>query len=131
MTTNHTRGFGIAVVIAFALCETQPALALGPNEALGGRYSVNAMAYFRLPLGPSRAEQHRTRSFGITVKGEFAHPAYEREKGAYVTSANVDLMNFRFGKNGKVSGFDVGGLHASGDKPYSDAGTDRSAITGK
>jgi len=131
MTTNHTRAFAIAAVIAFALCETQPALALGPNEALGGRYSVNAMAYFRLPLGPSRAEQHHTTYFGITVKGEFARPAYEREREADVISANVDLMNFRFGKNGKVSGFDVGGLHVSGDKPYSNTGTDRREFTGK
>jgi hypothetical protein len=64
-----------------------------------------ARAAFRLPLGPSRAEQHHTTSFGITVKGEFARPAYEREREADVISANVDLMNFRFGKNGKVSGF--------------------------
>jgi hypothetical protein len=130
MTTNHTRAFAIAAVIAFALCETQAALALGPSEALGGRYSVNAMAYFRLPLGP-KPEQHRTTSFGITVKGEFAHPAYERERGADVTSASVDLMNFRFGKNGKVRGFDVGGLHASGDKPYLNSDTDRRELTGK
>jgi len=111
---KHTHAIGIAAFMAFAVCQTAPALAYGPFEQFGRRTSVNAMVNFRVPLGASRAEQARTASVGFTVKSEyqFAHPAYQRERGAYSTSTTFDLMGLRFGMNGKLGGFEVGGLDA-------------------
>ena len=126
-----TRAFAIAAVITFSVCESQSALALGSNEAFGGRYAVNAIAYFRIPIGPAPAVQHAGTSFGIALRGELARPAYQRDPVSDVVSANVDLLNFRFGKNGRVTGVDVGGLYASGDKPPKDTGTVRSEFPGK
>jgi hypothetical protein len=115
---KRTRAIGIAAFTALTVCQTGPALASGPHEEFGARNSVNAMVYFRLPLGAARAEQARTTSFGFTVKSEFqfAHPAYQRERGPYSTSTTFDLMGVRFGMNGKLSGLDVGGLSALGAK---------------
>jgi hypothetical protein len=80
---KHTLAIGAAAFIAFAVCQTGPALAYGPYEEFGGRNSVNAMVYFHLPLGASTAEQDRTASFGFAVKNEFqfAHPGYRQEEG--------------------------------------------------
>jgi hypothetical protein len=118
MMMKHTRAIGIAAFMSLAVCQTGPALASGPHEEFGGRNGVNAMVYFRLPLGATRAEQDRTTSFGFAVKSEFqvAHPAYQREVGTHSTSTTFDLMDLRFGMNGKLSGFDVGGLNALGAK---------------
>jgi hypothetical protein len=115
---KYARAVGIAAFMAFAGFQTTPALAYGPNEGFGGRNSVNAMVYFHLPLGVSRAEQDRTASFGFTVKSEFqnAHQAYQGERAPYPTSTIFDLMGLRFGMDGKLSGLDVGGLNALGDK---------------
>ena len=115
---KYTRVIGIAAFMTVAVCQTGPALAYGPYEEFGGRTSVNAMVYFHVPLGASRAEQDRTASFGFTVKSEFqfAHPAYQRERGAYSTSTTFDLMGLRFAMDGKLSGLDVGGLNVVGDK---------------
>ena len=115
---KRARAIGIAAFIATAGFQTAPALAYGPNEGFGGRNSVNAMAYFHLPLGVSRAEQDRTASFGFTVKSEFqnAHPAYQGERAPYSMSTTFDLMGLRFAMDGKLSGLDVGGLNALGDK---------------
>lgn len=115
---KHTRAIGIAALIALAVCEAGPALASGPHEESGGRNSVNAMVYFRLPLGTYRAEQAGATSFGFAVQSgfQFAHPAYQREKGAYSMSTTFDLMDLRFGMNGKLSGLDLVGLSALGAK---------------
>ena len=120
------RAIGIAAFIAFVGFQTAPALAFGPNEGFGGPNSVNAMVYFHLPLGVSRAEQDRTASFGFTVKSEFQNmrPAYQGERVPYPASTIFDLMGLRFGMDGKLSGLDVGGLNALGDKARVSAVTD-------
>jgi hypothetical protein len=105
---------GTVAFVIFAGCQTGPALAFGPYEEWGGHSSVSAMAYLHLPLGVSKAERDRTGSFGFTVNSEyqFSHPPYQRETGAYSTSTTLDLMGLRFGMDGKLSGFDFGGLNA-------------------
>jgi hypothetical protein len=115
---KRARDNGIAAFIAFVGFQTAPALAYGPNEVFGRPNSVNAMVYFHLPLGVSRTEQDRTASFGFTVKSEFqnAHPAHQGERAPYSTSTTLDLMGLRFGMDGKLSGLDLGGLNALGDK---------------
>jgi hypothetical protein len=87
------------------------------------------MVYFHLRLGASTAQQNRTASFGFTVKNEFqfAHPAYQRERGPYAMSTTIDLMGLGFGMNGKLSGFDVGGLDALGAKTRLSTVTDVSS----
>jgi hypothetical protein len=87
------------------------------------------MVYFHVPLGASKAEQDLTASFGFTVKNEFqfAHPAYQRERWPYSTSTTFDLMGLRFGMNGQLSGFNVGGLDALGAKARLNAVTDGSS----
>ena len=62
---KHIHAIGIAAFMAFAVCQTAPALAYGPFEEFGGRNSVNAMVYFHVPLGASRAERARTASVGF------------------------------------------------------------------
>jgi hypothetical protein len=123
--TKLTLASALAVFVPLAVCQTAPALAFGLNEELG-RHSVNAMVYFRLPLGAATVEQRRTTSVGITVKSElqFAHQGYERERGPYVTGAIIDLMDVRFGMNGRLTGFEVGGLDAFGSKSVFDTVTD-------
>jgi hypothetical protein len=102
--------------MVFTTCEAGAALAFGPFEEWGARGSVSAMAYFHLPLGRSNAPAERTGSFGLAVNSEyqFAHPAYQRETGAYAASTSFGLLGLRFGMDGKLSGFDVGGLNALG-----------------
>ena len=128
---KRTRTIGIAAVIAFAVCQTGPALGYGPYEGLGVRTSINPMVYFRVPLGVSKAERDRTASFGVTVKNEFqfAHPTYQGVKGAYPASTSFDLMGFRFGMNGKLIGVEVGGSDALGTKPRLDTVTGPSSGT--
>jgi hypothetical protein len=128
---KHTRAIGIAALMAFGLCQTGPALAYGPFEQFGGRTSVNAMVYFRVPLGTSLAQQDRTASVGLTAKSEyqFVHPAYQRERGPYSTSTTFDLMGWRFGMNGKLSGFEVGGLDTLGAKARLNTVTDGGRAT--
>jgi hypothetical protein len=129
---KRSSAVGIAAFIAFAFCQIAPALAYGPYgpyEEFGGRNSVNAMVYFHLPLGASKAEQDHTASLGFTLKNDFqfAHPAYQRERGPYATSTTFDLLGLRFGMNGKLSGLDVAGLDALGAKARLSTITDASS----
>ena len=117
---KYPRLLGIAAVMAFAVCQTSPALAYGPYEEFGARSGVKAMLYFHLPLGAAGTEKSRDASFGFAVKGEFqyAHPAYQKDKGPYVDYAGTSfgLMDFRFGTNGNPGGLDLAGLNALGAK---------------
>ena len=74
------------------------------------------MVNFRIPLGAPQADNDRAPSFGFTVKRQFQFndPLYETMSGSYRTSTNltVDMMDLRFGMNGKLNGFDVGGFNA-------------------
>ena len=115
--TCWTRRLTVAVT-AFALVfsQTAPALAYGPNSAFGGHNDVRAMVNFHIPLGASQADKDRAPSFGFTVQRQFQFndPLYETLSGSYRNSTNltVDVMDLRLGMNGKLSGFDVGGLNA-------------------
>lgn len=130
MIKKIVRAIAIAAFISLAVCQTGPALAFGLHEELG-RHSMNAMAYFHLPLGSPRTEERGKMSFGIKVQGQLQipHQAYDRARGPYVTTTTFDLMDVRFGRNGRVSGFEVGGLNVFGTKPHSDTGTDPSGLT--
>jgi len=115
--TCWTRKLTVAVT-AFALVfsQTAPALAYGPGDAFAGYNDVRAMGYFRIPLGASQTAKERAPSFGFTVQRQFQFndPLYETLSGSYRNSTNltVDMMDLRFGMNGKLSGFDVGGFNA-------------------
>ena len=117
---KHTRAIEIAALMAFAVCQTGPALAYGQYEDFLGRNSVNPMVYLHVPLNSSRAEGERPPSFGFTLRSEFlfAHPEYQGERAPYSssTSTTFNLMDLRFGMNGKLSGIDVGGLTTLGAK---------------
>ena len=117
---SNTRTIGVAAFVLLAVYETGPALAYGQYGDFLGRNSVNPMVYLHVPLNSSRAEGERPPSFGFSLRSEFlfAHPEYQRERGLYSssTSTTFNLMDLRFGINGKLSGFDVGGLTALGAK---------------
>ena len=108
----------LVAVTAFALVfsQTAPALAYGPGDAIAGYNDVRAMGYFRLPLGTSQADKDRAPSFGFTVKRQFQFndPMYETMSGSYRNSQHltVNAVDLRFGMNGQLSGFDVGGFNA-------------------
>jgi hypothetical protein len=117
---KKTRTIAVAVFGLLALCETGPASAYGQYEDFLGRNSVNPMVYLHVPLNSSTAEGERPSSFGFRLRSEFlfGHPEYQGERGPYSssTSTTFNLMDLRFGMNGKLSGFDVGGLTALGAK---------------
>jgi hypothetical protein len=121
LRTRWTRKLTVAVT-AFALgfSQTAPAFAYGPNGAFGGRDDVRAMGYFRVPLGASQAGKPRTPSFGFTVQRQFHFNDrnYETSLGPYRDSQHLDVgvLDLRFGMNGKLAGFDVGGFDALGFK---------------
>ena len=112
-----TRKLTVAVT-AFALVfsQTAPALAYGPGDAFAGYNDVRAMGYFHIPLGASQTDKDRAPSFGFTVKRQFQFNdrVYETLSGSYRNSTNltVDVMDLRFGMNGKLSGFELGGFNA-------------------
>lgn len=125
---KNARAFGIVTLVALACFQTGPALAYGPYSAFALRDSVNAMGYFRVLLGPSRIEAHRTGSFGFLVKRElqFAHPAYQRGAWAYSDSPStaLNLIDFGFGLDGKFNGFGADILDALRAKSRSSAVTE-------
>ena len=112
-----TRKLIVAVTaLALIFSQTAPALAYGPNGAFAGHNDVRAMVNFRIPLGAPQADKDRAPSFGFTVQRQFQFndPLYETLSGSYRNSSSitVDVMDLRFGMNGKLSGFDVGGFNA-------------------
>ena len=115
-TLAATRLTLAATILAFVFLQTAPALAYGPGNGLAGRNSVGAIVNFRIPLGTSQADKDHAPSFGFTVQRQFQFndPLYETFSGSYRNSSSitVDVMDLRFGMNGKLSGFDVGGLNA-------------------
>ncbi len=127
--TRWTRNVTVAATALALICsQTAPALAYGPSNALAGHNDVRAMGYFRIPLGAPQAEKDRAPSFGLTVKREFQFndPLYETMSGSYRNSQRltVKAMDLRFGMNGKLSGFDVGGFNAFQAKTLLNAAAD-------
>jgi hypothetical protein len=122
-----------ATIFAFVFSQTAPAMAFGANGPFGGHDDIRAMVNFRIPLGTSEADRDRSPSFGFTVQRQFQFddPLYETLSGSYRNSTNltVDVMNLRFGMDGKLSGFDVGGFNAFQAKRLLNAADDGSGGT--
>ena len=91
------------------------------------------MVDFRIPLGASQADKDRAPSFGFTVKRQFQFndPLYETMSGSYRNSSRltVDMMDLRFGMNGKLSGFELGGFNAFQAKTLLNAAADEDTDT--
>ena len=116
------------MILALVFSQTAPALAYGPGNAFGGYNDVRAMGYFRIPLSASQADKDRTPSFGFMVQRQFQFndPLYETMPGSYRNSTRptVYMMDLRFGMDGKLSGFDVGGFNAFQAKTFLNAAED-------
>ena len=132
--THWTRKLTVAVTaLALVFSQTAPALAYGPNSAFGGHNDVRAMVNFRIPLGASQADKDRAPSFGFTVQRQFQFndPLHEIMSGSYRNSQRLTVraMDLRFGMNGKLSGFDVGGFNALRLKTALNAAADEDTDT--
>ena len=121
------------VGLALFFSQTAPAMAYGPNGTFSGYNDVRAMVDLRIPLGTSQSDKDRAPSFGFTVKRQFQFndPLHETLSGSYRKSSNltVDVMDLRFGMDGKLSGFDVDGFNAFQAKTLLNAADDGSGGT--
>jgi hypothetical protein len=129
LRTRWTQKLTVAVTaLALGFSHTAPAFAYGPNGAFGGHDDVRAMGYFRFPLGDSQSEKPRTPSFGFTVQRQFhfSDRIYETSLGPHRNSQYLDVgvLDMRFGMNGKLAGFDVGGFDTLGFKTRLNAADD-------
>jgi hypothetical protein len=114
--------------IALVFSQTAPTLAFGLGGPFGERDNLRIMLNARIPLSASQADKDHAPSFGFTVQRhvQFDNPLYETISGSYQNSRSVtmNLMNLRFGTNGKFSNVEVGGFNALQFKPRLNAVTD-------